>query len=64
MEVIPPDWLDLILAETARRGMKAAGDAIGPLGSDSMGIDAVCIYYIRTHMGLGDITPTEKAWTR
>ena len=38
MEEIPPDWLDLILAETARRGMQAAGDAIGPLGSDSSGV--------------------------
>ena len=38
MKEIPPDWLDLILAETARRCMAAAGDAIGPLGSDSSGV--------------------------
>ena len=40
MKEIPPDWLDLILAETARRCMEAAGDVIGPLGSDSSGVMA------------------------
>ena len=32
MEETPPDRLDLILAETARRCMGAAGDAIESLG--------------------------------
>ena len=32
---IPADWLDLIVAETARRCIKEADEATGPLGADS-----------------------------
>ena len=35
MQTIPEDWLDLILAETARRCIDGAGGAAGPLGADS-----------------------------
>ena len=35
MQGIPGDWLDLILAETARRCLAAAGDATGSPGADS-----------------------------
>ena len=35
MQTIPNDWLDLILAETARRCINGAGGATGPLGADS-----------------------------
>ena len=35
MQTIPNDWLDLILAETARRCIDGAGGATGPLGADS-----------------------------
>ena len=35
LQTIPADWLDLIVAETARRCIKEADEATGPLGADS-----------------------------
>ena len=39
LQTIPKDWLDRILAETARRCIIAAGRATGPLGADSNGVE-------------------------
>ena len=39
LQTIPKDWLDRILAETARRCIIAAGQATGPLGADSSGAE-------------------------
>ena len=39
LQTIPKDWLDRILAETARRCIIAAGQATGPLGADSSGVE-------------------------
>ena len=39
LQTIPKDWLDRILAETARRCIIAAGRATGPLGADSSGVE-------------------------
>ena len=36
IQTMPQDWVDLVLAETARRCTDAAGEAIGPLGADSV----------------------------
>ena len=38
-QTIPKDWLDRILAETARRCIIAAGRTTGPLGADSSGVE-------------------------
>ena len=35
LQTLPKDWLDLILAETARRCIKEMSKATGPLGADS-----------------------------
>ena len=35
LQTIPADWLDLIVAETARRCIKEADEATGSLGADS-----------------------------
>ena len=37
LQTLPRDWLDLILAETARRCIKEMSKATGPLGADSSG---------------------------
>ena len=37
LQTIPPDWMDLVLAETARRCIAEAAGATGPLGADSSG---------------------------
>ena len=39
LQTIPKDWLDRILAETARCCIIAAGRATGPLGADSSGVE-------------------------
>ena len=39
MQTIPPDWLDTILAETARRCLAEAGEATAPLGVDSSRVE-------------------------
>ena len=39
LQTIPKDWLDRILAETARRCIIAAGRATGPLGAGSSGVE-------------------------
>ena len=39
LQTIPDDWLDDILAETARRCLDAAGGATGPLAVDSSGVE-------------------------
>ena len=39
MQTIPNDWLDLILAETARRCIDGADGATGPLAADSSGVE-------------------------
>ena len=41
LQTIPKDWLDQILAETARRCIIAAGQATGPLGADSSGVETI-----------------------
>ena len=38
LPTLPKDWLDLILAETARRCLGEARKATGPLGADSSGV--------------------------
>ena len=38
-QTLPADWLDLILAETARRCIKEVSKATGPLGVDSSGAE-------------------------
>ena len=38
-QTLPADWLDLILAETARRCIKEVSKATGPLGADSSGAE-------------------------
>ncbi|MYG32428.1 MAG: hypothetical protein F4202_00245 [Cenarchaeum sp. SB0677_bin_16] len=38
MQTIPPDWLNIILAETARRCLAEAGEATAPLRVDSSGV--------------------------
>ena len=38
-QTLPADWLDLILAETARRRIKEVSKATGPLGVDSSGAE-------------------------
>ena len=38
-ETISEDWMDEILAETARRCLAEAGDAAGPLASDSSALE-------------------------
>ena len=39
LQTLPKDWLDLILAETARRCLGEARKATGPLGADSSGVE-------------------------
>ena len=39
LQTLPKDWLDLILAETARRCIKEMSRATGPLGADSSGVE-------------------------
>ena len=39
MQTIPNDWLDLIIAETARRCIDEANEATGPLGIDSSAVE-------------------------
>ena len=39
LQTIPPDWMDLILAETGRRCIAEAAGATGPLGADSSGVE-------------------------
>ena len=39
LQTIPKDWRDRILAGTARRCIIAAGQATGPLGADSSGVE-------------------------
>ena len=39
MQTIPEDWMDEILAETARRCLAEAGEAAGPLASDSSALE-------------------------
>ena len=35
LQTVPADWLDLIVAEAARRCIKEVDEATGPLGADS-----------------------------
>ncbi|MYD58336.1 MAG: hypothetical protein F4245_01790 [Cenarchaeum sp. SB0678_bin_8] len=39
MQTIPPDWLNMILAETAHRCLAEAGEATASLGVDSSGVE-------------------------
>ena len=39
LQTLPKDWLDLMLAETARRRIKEMSKATGPLGADSSGAE-------------------------
>jgi len=39
LQTIPEDWMDYILAETARRCIRAADGASGPLAADSSGVE-------------------------
>ena len=39
MQTIPEDWMDAVLAETARRCLAEAGDAAGPVASDSSALE-------------------------
>ena len=39
LQTIPPDWLDSILAETARRCMETVGWTEGSLGADSSAVE-------------------------
>ena len=43
---IPADWLDLIVAETARRCIKEADEATGPLGADSSAAETTRYEYV------------------
>ena len=39
LPTMPEEWMDLALAETARRCIREAGGATGPLGADSSGVE-------------------------
>ncbi|MXX20652.1 MAG: hypothetical protein F4W68_02850 [Cenarchaeum sp. SB0661_bin_35] len=39
MQASPPDWLDPILVETARRCLTEAGEVTTPRGVDSSGVE-------------------------
>ena len=46
LQTIPADWLDLIVAETARRCIKEADEATGPLGADSSAAETTRHEYV------------------
>ena len=46
LQTIPADWLDLIVAETARRCIKEADEATGPLGADSSAAETTRYEYV------------------
>ena len=45
MQTIPAEWMEMILAETARRCMKEADWATGSLGADSSGVETTRYVY-------------------
>ena len=45
-QTIPADWLDLIVAETARHCIKEADEATGPLGADSSAAETTRYEYV------------------
>ena len=47
LQTIPADWLDLIVAETARRCIKEADEATGPLGADSSAAETTRYEYAK-----------------
>ena len=46
IQAIPADWLDLIVAETARRCIKEAGEAADPLGADGSAAETTRYEYV------------------